>query len=139
LQQLIEPALARGEVVLCDRFTDATFAYQGGGRAFDLKLLSILEQFVQAAPWLGPDLIRQPDLTVWFDLAPEIAAQRLSGARLPDRFEVQPMEFFRRVADGYLQRWAANPSRFARINADQSREAVWQCVLQAVKTKGWLA
>ena len=139
LQQLIEPALARAEVVLCDRFTDATFAYQGGGRGFDLQLLSILELFVQAAPVLGPDLIRQPDLTVWFDLAPEIAAERLSGARVPDKFEAQPVEFFRRVANGYLQRWAANPGRFARINADQSRQAVWHSVLQAVNAKGWLA
>ena len=78
LQRLIEPALARGEVVLCDRFTDATFAYQGGGRGFDLKILSFLERSVQTVQVLETDLIRQPDLTVWFDLAPEIAAQRLS-------------------------------------------------------------
>src|SRR5665647_3658088 len=68
LQQLIEPALARGEVVLCDRFTDATFAYQGGGRGFDLKILSFLERSVQTVQALETDLIRQPDLTVWFDL-----------------------------------------------------------------------
>lgn len=139
LQRLIEPALARGEVVLCDRFTDATFAYQGGGRGFDLKILSFLERSVQTVQALETDLIRQPDLTVWFDLAPEIAAQRLSGTRVPDKFEAQPVAFFRRVAGGYQQRWAENPSRFARINADQTREAVWQDVLRAVKAKGWLA
>jgi dTMP kinase len=139
LQRLIEPALARGEVVLCDRFTDATFAYQGGGRAFDLKLLSILERSVQTVQALETDFIRQPDLTVWFDLAPEIAAERLSGTRVPDKFEAQPVAFFRRVAGGYQQRWAENPGRFARINADQTREAVWQDVLSAVKAKGWLA
>ena len=139
LQQLIEPALARGEVVLCDRFTDATFAYQGGGRGFDLKILSFLERSVQTVQVLEPDLIRQPDLTVWFDLAPEIAAERLSGTRVPDKFEAQPVAFFRRVAGGYQQRWAENPGRFARINADQTREAVWQNVLSAVKAKGWLA
>ena len=139
LQRLIEPALARGEVVLCDRFTDATFAYQGGGRGFDLKILSFLERSVQTVQALKTDLICQPDLTVWFDLAPEIAAQRLSGTRVPDKFEAQPVAFFRRVAGGYQQRWAENPSRFARINADQTREAVWQDVLSAVKAKGWLA
>lgn len=139
LQQVIEPALARGDVVLCDRFTDATFAYQGGGRGFDLNMLSILEQWVQAAQGPAGHFIRQPDLTVWFDLAPEIAAQRLAGARVPDKFEAQPVEFFRRVAQGYLSRLTAAPSRFAQINADNTREAVWLDVLQAVQTRGWLA
>jgi dTMP kinase len=139
LQQVIEPALARGDVVLCDRFTDATFAYQGGGRGFDLNMLSILEQWVQAAQGPAGHFIRQPDLTVWFDLAPEIAAQRLAGARVPDKFEAQPVEFFRRVAQGYLSRMTAAPSRFAQINADNTREAVWLDVLQAVQTRGWLA
>ena len=139
LQQLIEPALARGEVVLCDRFTDATFAYQGGGRGFDLQLLSTLEQWVQTVQGLGADFIRQPDLTVWFDLPAEIAAQRLTGARTPDKFEAQPVEFFRRVSDGYLNRMLACPSRFARINADNTRDAVWRDVLQAVQVRGWLA
>lgn len=139
LQQVIEPALARGDIVLCDRFTDATFAYQGGGRGFDLNMLSILEQWVQAAQGPAGHFIRQPDLTVWFDLAPEIAAQRLAGARVPDKFEAQPVEFFRRVAQGYLSRLTAAPSRFAQINADNTREAVWLDVLQAVQTRGWLA
>ena len=137
LQQLIEPALARGDVVLCDRFTDATFAYQGGGRGFDLDMLRVLEGWVQARP--GTTALRQPELTLWFDLDPAIAAQRLAGARVPDKFEAQPVEFFRRVADGYGQRLAGNPKRFVRIDAAQSREAVWQDVLAAVRQRGWLA
>lgn len=138
LQQLIEPALARGDVVLCDRFTDATFAYQGAGRGFDLKILSFLERTVQSVQGLEPDFIRNPDLTVWFDLAAAIAAQRLAGARSPDKFEAQPVEFFRRVSNGYLNRMTACPSRFARIEANQTREAVWQDVLHAVQARGWL-
>jgi dTMP kinase len=137
LQQLIEPALARGDVVLCDRYTDATYAYQGGGRGFDLALLQILESWVQALP--GTTRLRQPDLTVWFDLDPAIAAQRLAGARVPDKFEAQPVAFFSRVAAGYAQRQAQDPQRFARIDAAQSRETVWQDVLAAVQNKGWLA
>lgn len=136
LQQLIEPALARDDVVLCDRFTDATYAYQGGGRGFDLAVLRVLEAWVQAMP--GTTALRQPDLTVWFDLDPAVAAQRLSRARAPDKFEAQPVEFFRRVAQGYAQRMAQDPQRFAHIDAAQSREAVWQDALQAVKNRGWL-
>lgn len=139
LQQLIEPALTRGDVVLCDRFTDATFAYQGGGRGFNLNTLLFLEHTVQAIQGLEPDFIRNPDLTLWFDLTAEIAAQRLTLARSPDKFEAQPVEFFRRVSDGYLNRMTASPSRFARIEANQTREAVWRDVLHAVQAKGWLA
>ncbi len=139
LQQLIEPALARGEVVLCDRFTDATFAYQGMGRGFDLKTLHYLEQLVQTVKGLDGDLIRQPELTIWFALDPRVAAQRLAGARLPDKFESQPVDFFSRVSDGYLQRLLAHPQRFARIAAEQSRETVWQAVLNVVRQRGWLA
>ncbi|HSV44928.1 MAG TPA: dTMP kinase, partial [Ramlibacter sp.] len=82
LLQVIEPALARGEVVLCDRFTDATFAYQGAGRGFDLGVLGQLEQWVQSVPTPHPGTVRNPDLTLWFDLAAEVAAQRLAGARV---------------------------------------------------------
>ena len=137
LQQLIEPALARGDVVLCDRFTDATFAYQGGGRGHDLEVLRVLEGWVQTLP--GSTALRQPALTVWFDLDPAIAARRLAGARVPDKFEAQPLEFFRRVAEGYARRHAQDPARFARIDAAQDREAVWQDVLTAVRRKGWLS
>lgn len=130
LVQVIEPALARGEVVLCDRFTDATFAYQGGGRGFDWNVLKTLEQMVQNVP---ATTLRQPDLTIWFDLDPAVAAQRLSTARVPDKFESQPQSFFKAVRDGYAKRMSESPSRFAQIAADQSREGVWSEVLKAVE------
>ena len=135
LASVILPALARGDVVLCDRFTDATFAYQGGGRGFDLSVLKTLEAWVQST---GSQALVQPDLTVWFDLNPVAAAKRLAGVRVPDKFEAQPVEFFRRVAQGYADRQQAEPSRFARIDADQSRETVWQDVFNVFKTGGWL-
>lgn len=133
LQQVIEPAIARGAVVLCDRFTDATFAYQGSGRGFDLDVLATLEQWVQRQ---GPQ-VRQPDLTLWFDLAPEVAAQRLAAARAPDRFERLDTAFFARVRAGYAQRAAAAPQRFARIDADAPREAVAQQIDAALTARGW--
>lgn len=139
LQQVIEPALARGEVVLCDRFTDATFAYQGGGRGFDLAVLRFLEQLVQTVKQPDGDFVRQPDLTIWFDLAPDIAAQRLAGARVPDKFEAQPATFFANVRAGYQARFEADRPRFSRIAAEQTRETVWQDVLTSVRQKGWLA
>ncbi|MBG9386939.1 dTMP kinase [Caenimonas aquaedulcis] len=138
LLQVIEPALARGDVVLCDRFTDATFAYQGAGRGFDLDVLHGLERWVQAVEALPAGSLRQPDVTLWFDLAPETAAQRLAGARVPDKFESQPVEFFRRVASGYEARMQADPGRFERIAADRPREAVWQSVQACLEARGWL-
>ena len=135
---VIKPALVRGDVVLCDRFTDATFAYQGGGRGFDLQVLSALEAWVQGGTDRA-DTLLQPELTIWFDLNPEEAAKRLAGARLPDKFEAQPVEFFRRVAQGYAGRQQADPQRFARIDASQTREAVWRDVRKVFTHKGWLA
>lgn len=137
LQQVIEPALARGDVVLCDRFTDATFAYQGAGRGFDLEVLRQLERWVQALPEPGAR-VRQPDLTVWFDLPPAVAAERLAGARVPDRFESQPQAFFERVAAGYGERMRLDPGRFAQVPSDRPREQVWQTVRQAFEHRGWL-
>lgn len=140
--QLIAPALARGEVVLSDRFTDATFAYQGGGRGFDWGVLQTLEQLVQDAGTLGLEPARapllQPDLTIWFDLAPAVAAARLAGARTPDKFESQPLAFFDAVRAGYARRRDEAPARFARIDAGQPREAVWAAVQAAVQGRGWL-
>ncbi|MBU6467144.1 MAG: dTMP kinase, partial [Burkholderiales bacterium] len=112
--QVIAPALARGEVVLCDRFTDATFAYQGAGRGFSLETLSLLERMVQTGIAVEPDLMLEPDLTLWFDVAPAVAAERLASARAPDRFEAQDAAFFERVAQGYAARAAAAPERFVR-------------------------
>lgn len=139
LQQVIEPALARGEVVISDRFTDATFAYQGGGRGFDLAVLSTLERIVQATSADNTSFIRQPDLTLWFDLPPETAAERLAGARVPDRFESQPVVFFQRVAQAYADRHTQDPARVARIDAATSRHAVWQQITSTLVRKGWLA
>lgn len=135
LRQVIEPALAAGQVVLCDRFTDATFAYQGCGRGFDSAVLTQLERWVQALPDGG---LRQPDLTLLFELAPEAAAARLSGTRVPDKFESQPLAFFRNVAAGYALRAGQDPSRFARLDAGRSREEVRDDVLSVVRQRGWL-
>ena len=127
LQNVINPALARGAWVLCDRFTDASFAYQGGGRGFDLATLGLLENWVQQG--------RQPDLTLWFDVPAAIAATRRAAARAPDRFEAQDEAFFDRVRTGYLARAEAAPKRFARIDASHSVEAVWQQVLAVLQSR----
>ena len=142
IEQVIAPALARGEVVLCDRFTDATFAYQGGGRSFDWDSLSKLELLAQdrqppEANLAHKDLL-QPDLTIWFDLPPAVAAERLVGVRVPDKFEAQPTAFFDAVRAGYARRAGEAPARFARIDADQPRDAVWRDVQAAVQGRGWL-
>jgi dTMP kinase len=93
---------------------------------------------VQATPTLQGGRLRQPDLTVWFDIAPEAAAARLADARTPDRFEAQPVAFFRAVVNGYAARLEAQPGRFARVNAEQSREAVWADVITQFEQRGWL-
>ena len=142
IEQVIAPALARGEVVLCDRFTDATFAYQGGGRGFDWDSLSKLELLAQDRQAPEADLahkdLLQPDLTIWFDLPPAVAAERLAGARVPDRFESQPAAFFDAVRAGYARRAAEAPARFARIDASQPRDAVGADVRAAVQGRGWM-
>ena len=137
LNCVILPSLARGDVVLCDRFTDATFAYQGGGRGFDEEVLSQLERMVQTSPEQAA--LVQPALTLWFDLPPQEAAKRLAGARVPDKFESQPLAFFQRVADGYARRQGNDPERFARIDAAQTQSLVWDAVLAVFVAKGWLA
>jgi dTMP kinase len=129
VQTLIRPALASGSTVLCDRFTDATFAYQGGGRSFDLAVLEQLEAWVQAG--------LQPDLTLWFDLPPRVAAQRRAAARAADRFEAEDEAFFERVRQGYQRRCQAQPSRFAVLDAERTPEQVWGQVAQALEQRGW--
>ncbi|MBK1686345.1 dTMP kinase [Rubrivivax gelatinosus] len=124
----IEPALAAGAVVLCDRFTDATFAYQGAGRGFDLGVLATLETWVQQG--------RQPDLTVWFDLPPAVAAARRAAVRAPDRFESQDEAFFERVRAGYTRRAEADPGRFAILDAAASPEAVRAQLEAALEARG---
>lgn len=129
--QVIEPALARGEVVLCDRFTDSSFAYQGAGRGFDWGILSQLECWVH-----GTTL--QPNLTIWFDLPAVIAAKRLVASREPDKFESESQAFFEKVRSGYAQRAKDAPKRFVAINAHQSPSDVWLDVLACVRDKGFL-
>jgi len=138
VQQVIVPALQRGAVVLCDRFVDATFAYQGYGRGFSLSVLSELERWVLDSQALGVQRELLPDLTLWFDLPVEVAAQRVAMARSPDRFEAQSPVFFQRVRDGYEARYRAAPERFAHIDAQHAPEQVWQQVLSALRSKGWL-
>lgn len=128
LVDVIMPALARGAVVLSDRFTDSTFAYQGYGRGFNLQVLMQLEAWVQQGI--------QPDLTLWFDVPPELAAQRMSGARVPDRFEQESCIFFERVQQGYQARLEQNPQRIARIDAAQSIEDVASQVRHILKARG---
>jgi len=133
LQRVIEPALARGDTVLCDRFTDATFAYQGGGGGAEVHTLLQLEAWVQAMR----DGVRQPDLTIWFDLPPALAAQRRAQARAADRFEQQDVDYFGRVRAAYAARAAAAPERFARIDAALDRDAVWRQIDAALGVRGW--
>lgn len=116
LHQVIKPALERGDWVLSDRFTDASFAYQHGGRGVDAAKIQALEQWVQG------DF--QPDLTLLFDVPVEVSCQRLVGARNPDRFEQESAPFFERIRTAYLQRAAEFPQRFRIINANRSLEEI---------------
>ncbi len=125
LSTVIEPALQRGCTVLCDRFTDATFAYQGAGRGFDLAVLGQLETWVQQG--------RQPDMTLWFDVPPAVAAQRRAAARAADRLEAEDLAFFERVRSGYEARRAADPGRVRCIDSGESMEAVRAAVLALVQ------
>lgn len=140
IRQVIAPAMARGQVVLCDRFTDATFAYQGAGRGFDWQVLQQLEQWVQhGEEGQTAGTLLEPHLTIWFDLPAAVAAQRLVNARLPDRFESQPLGFFEAVSSGYRRRWEAAPQRITRIDANQPASQVWAQVHATVQQQGWLA
>ncbi len=117
LDKLILPALAAGQWVVSDRFSDASYAYQGGGRGMDRAKLLALEQWVHGG--------FQPDLTLVFDLDPAIAAQRLSGTgNAPDRFEREPRQFFAAVREAYLERAAADPGRVRLIDASVGPEEV---------------
>jgi dTMP kinase len=131
LSTVIAPALARGAVVICDRFTDATFAYQGGGRGFDRAVLAQLERWVQQDA-LTPAGLLQPDLTLWFDLPPAVAAARRSAARAADRLEREDLAFFERVRAAYAERAAQAPARFVHIDAELPPDAVWAQVQRAV-------
>lgn len=138
LCQVIRPAMARGEVVVCDRFTDSTFAYQGGGQGLAVPLLAQLERWVQAESDAPDTPILQPDLTLWFDLPPVEAARRLEQARAPDRFEARGADFFARVRQGYADRARSDSRRFVSIDAAAQRDQVWKQVEDAVRARGWL-
>jgi dTMP kinase len=113
IAEVIQPALDAGDWVVSDRFTDATFAYQGGGRGLAIDRLEALERWVQQG--------LQPTKTILFDLAPEIAAARLADARTPDKFEAESAQFFLRTRAEYLRRAAAEPDRFVVLNANRER------------------
>jgi len=129
LATVIEPALQAGKIVISDRFTDASFAYQGGGRGLDLAKLFELEVWVQMrfkSSGVEQRYLLQPDLTFLFDLPSTTAEARRSAAREPDKFEVLNNEFFENVRKEYLRRAADDPVRFKVIDANQSKEIIWK-------------
>jgi dTMP kinase len=132
-QRCILPALARGEHVLCDRYTDATYAYQGAGRGFDRAVLAQLEAWVHEE--------RHPDLTLWFDASPATAAARRAAERGPDRLEREDAAFFERVRAGYAERCSNAPQRIVRIDADAPFDVVAARVVAALAAaaarQGW--
>ena len=127
LEELIRPALARGATVLCDRFTDATWAYQGAGRGMPGEVIATLQQLVHGE--------LQPNLTLLLDLPPELGRERISGRGKADRIERESMQFFNRVRQNYLQRAAAEPLRFAVIDASQDEESVWQQIERILRQR----
>ena len=133
LHNYIEPQLQAGRWVLCDRFTDATYAYQGGGRGLDLRSIAQLEQLVQGS--------RRPDLTLLLDAPVEQAlarARERNAAAAQDRFESERAEFFSRVRATYLARAAAEPARFALIDATRSMDLVGAQILSVLKERAWI-
>lgn len=116
IERVIEPALARGAWVLSDRFTDASFAYQHGGRGVDADKIRVLERWVQGE--------LQPDMTLLFDVPVVVSCQRLAGARDPDRFEQESALFFEHIRDAYLQRAADFPMRFRVVDSNRSIEEI---------------
>ena len=125
VQEVILPALADGHVIVCDRFADASYAYQGGGRQLGAETVAKVEQLVLKG--------LQPDLTLLFDIPVEQGMTRVAGRGAADRFEVESVLFFERVRDAYLERAAANPQRFRVIDANQDQEQVWQQVENVLK------
>ncbi|AUG01185.1 dTMP kinase [Pseudomonas sp. 09C 129] len=120
LAEVIRPALARGAVVLCDRFTDSTYAYQGGGRGLSVERIATLEQFVQGE--------LRPDLTLVFDLPVEVGLARASARGRLDRFELEGRVFFDAVRQAYLKRAAADPARYLLVDAAQPLSQVQQAL-----------
>ena len=132
LATVIEPALKEGKIVISDRFTDASFAYQGGGRGLDLAKLYELEVWVQMRikneGGVDQRYILQPDLTFLFDLPSSIAEARRSAARTPDKFEQLDIDFFEKVRQEYLRRAKDDAARFRIIDSNQSKEEIWDLI-----------
>ena len=121
IAQVIEPALTAGKIVISDRFTDASFAYQGGGRGLSLDKLNDLERWVQGQP---DGTLLEPNLTILFDLPGEVAEARRSKARAPDKFEKLGLNFFEKVRQEYLRRAKENPNRFHLVDETQTPEKI---------------
>lgn len=124
LAKVIRPALAREQCVLCDRFTDATYAYQGGGRGIDAGIIARLETLVQGN--------FRPDLTLLLDVSVEVGLARASDRSAPDRFEQEQVDFFERVRQAYLQIAAAAPDRYRIIDASRPLQTVQQQLMEAL-------
>jgi dTMP kinase len=137
LATVIEPALQAGKIVISDRFTDASFAYQGGGRGLDLAKLYELEVWVQMrfkSSGVEQRHLLQPDLTFLFDLPSATAEARRSAAREPDKFEVLNTEFFENVRKEYLRRATDDPARFKVIDANESKEIIWKKLQEIISS-----
>jgi len=121
IAQVIEPALMAGKIVISDRFTDASFAYQGGGRGLSIDKLNELERWVQGRS----NGLLQPNLTILFDLPGEVAEARRSKVRAPDKFEKMDLNFFEKVRQEYLRRAKEDPKRFHMVDATQTPDVIW--------------
>lgn len=124
IKEVIEPNLQKGNWILCDRFTDATYAYQGGGRGIAMQRIADLETWVQNS--------LRPDLTLVFDLPVDVGLQRAGKRSTPDRFEQEDLDFFNRVRSTYLQRASARPDQYAVIDATPQLEQVQQQIVQVL-------
>ena len=122
IAQVIEPALEAGKIVISDRFTDASFAYQGGGRGLSLNKLNELERWVQGR---AHGVLLQPNLTILFDLPGEVAEARRSKVRTPDKFEKMDLNFFEKVRQEYLRRAKEDPTRFHLVDATKTPDLIW--------------
>lgn len=127
VQEVILPALGAGKVIVCDRFADASYAYQGGGRQLGAETIEVVEQLV-----LGG---LKPDITLLFDVPVELGMKRVAGRGEADRFEVESIRFFERVRNTYLARAEADPRRFRIIDASKDQQQVWQQVESVLRAE----
>ena len=127
VEEVIRPSIAQGKVIVCDRFADASYAYQGGGRQLGAETVAVVERLVLK------DL--QPDLTLLFDVPVDVGMNRVASRGEADRFEIESIRFFERVRTAYLERAAANPQRFRVIDASLDETRVWQQVERVLKAR----